>query len=104
MNKAAPGICRLALLLAGPVRPVLDTIFPASGQIGEKLAADKLAMQQTISAYLLAYAVSNRRWQAIRFGSAPGPSKHRPTGRPGPCKPGPASRQRCGAGSLAPAQ
>lgn len=34
----------------------IDTIFPAFPQIGAHLGADKLAMQQTISVYLLAYA------------------------------------------------
>ena len=34
----------------------IDTIFPAFPQIGAQFAADKLAMQQTISVYLLAYA------------------------------------------------
>lgn len=34
----------------------IDTIFPAFPQIGAQLGADNLAMQQTISAYLLAYA------------------------------------------------
>jgi DHA1 family bicyclomycin/chloramphenicol resistance-like MFS transporter len=50
---------RLALLLGGLAMfgPFsIDTIFPAFGQIGDEFGADKLAMQQTISAYLLAYA------------------------------------------------
>ncbi len=50
---------RLALLLGGLAMfgPFsIDTIFPAFPQIGAQLGADKLAMQQTISAYLLAYA------------------------------------------------
>lgn len=34
----------------------IDTIFPAFAQIGAQLQADKVAMQQTISVYLLAYA------------------------------------------------
>lgn len=34
----------------------IDTIFPAFAQIGAQLGADKVAMQQTISVYLLAYA------------------------------------------------
>ena len=34
----------------------IDTIFPAFPQIGAQRGADKLAMQQTISVYLLAYA------------------------------------------------
>lgn len=50
---------RLALLLGGLAMfgPFsIDTIFPAFPQIGAQLGADKLAMQQTISVYLLAYA------------------------------------------------
>ena len=50
---------RLALILGGLAMfgPFsIDTIFPAFPQIGEQLGADKLAMQQTISVYLLAYA------------------------------------------------
>lgn len=35
----------------------IDTIFPAFPAIGAQLGADKLAMQQTISVYLIAYAV-----------------------------------------------
>jgi DHA1 family bicyclomycin/chloramphenicol resistance-like MFS transporter len=51
---------RLALLLAGlsmfgPFS--IDAIFPAFPVMGEALGADKLAMQQTISAYLVAYAL-----------------------------------------------
>lgn len=51
---------RLALLLAGLAMfgPFsIDTIFPAFGQMGSELGADKLAMQQTISVYLIAYAL-----------------------------------------------
>jgi MFS transporter, DHA1 family, multidrug resistance protein len=50
---------RLAVLLGGLAMfgPFsIDTIFPAFGQIGADFSADKLAMQQTISAYLVAYA------------------------------------------------
>ena len=50
---------RLALILGGLAMfgPFsIDTIFPAFPQIGEQLGADKMAMQQTISVYLLAYA------------------------------------------------
>lgn len=50
---------RLAILLGGLAMfgPFsIDTIFPAFPQIGAQLGADKVAMQQTISAYLLAYA------------------------------------------------
>jgi DHA1 family bicyclomycin/chloramphenicol resistance-like MFS transporter len=43
-----------ALAMFGPFS--IDTIFPAFPQIGGQLGAGKLAMQQTISAYLLAYA------------------------------------------------
>lgn len=51
---------RLALLLGGLAMfgPFsIDTIFPAFPQMGESLGADKLAMQQTISVYLIAYAL-----------------------------------------------
>ncbi|RPE77130.1 multidrug effflux MFS transporter [Vulcaniibacterium tengchongense] len=51
---------RLALLLAGLAMfgPFsIDTIFPAFPAIGAQFGADKLAMQQTISAYLVAYAL-----------------------------------------------
>ncbi|WP_242108256.1 multidrug effflux MFS transporter [Luteimonas aquatica] len=50
---------RLAMLLAGLAMfgPFsIDTIFPAFPQIGAQFGADKLVMQQTISAYLIAYA------------------------------------------------
>ncbi len=51
---------RIALLVGGlsmfgPF--AIDAVFPAFPQIGEQLGADKLAMQQVISVYLLAYAV-----------------------------------------------
>lgn len=42
------------LAMFGPFS--IDTIFPAFPQIGQQLGADKVAMQQTISVYLLAYA------------------------------------------------
>lgn len=50
----------LALILAllsmlGPFS--IDTLFPAFPDIGGQFAVDKLAMQQTISVYLLAYAL-----------------------------------------------
>ena len=51
---------RLTLLLAGLAMfgPfTIDTIFPAFPAMGAELGADKLAMQQTISFYLVAYAV-----------------------------------------------
>lgn len=44
-----------ALAMIGPFS--IDTIFPAFPQLGAQFGADKLAMQQTISAYLLAYAL-----------------------------------------------
>ncbi len=56
----APSTRRLALLLGGLAMfgPFsIDTIFPAFPQMGAQLGADKLAMQQTISVYLLAYAL-----------------------------------------------
>jgi MFS transporter, DHA1 family, multidrug resistance protein len=56
----APHLRRLALLLGGLAMfgPFsIDTIFPAFPQIGAQLDADKLAMQQTISVYLIAYAL-----------------------------------------------
>ena len=54
-----PSNRRLALILGGLAMfgPFsIDTIFPAFPQISEQLGADKLAMQQTISVYLIAYA------------------------------------------------
>ncbi len=51
---------RLALLLGGLAMfgPFsIDTIFPAFPAIGAQFGADKLAMQQTISVYLVAYAL-----------------------------------------------
>jgi len=55
-----PNIRRLALILGGLAMfgPFsIDTIFPAFPQIGAQLAADRVAMQQTISVYLIAYAL-----------------------------------------------
>lgn len=57
---STPNLRRLALLLGGLAMfgPFsIDTIFPAFPQIGAQLGADKLAMQQTISVYLVAYAL-----------------------------------------------
>lgn len=51
---------RLAVLLGGLAMfgPFsIDTIFPAFPQMGAQLAADKVALQQTISVYLIAYAL-----------------------------------------------
>ena len=65
MPNAAPApalsisVRRLALLLGGLAMfgPFsIDTIFPAFPPIGAQFGADKLAMQQTISVYLIAYA------------------------------------------------
>ncbi|MGH8078662.1 MAG: multidrug effflux MFS transporter [Lysobacter sp.] len=53
---------RLALLLGGLAMfgPFsIDTIFPAFREMGAQLGADKLAMQQTISVYLIAYALTS---------------------------------------------
>lgn len=55
-------IRRLAVLLGGLAMfgPFsIDTIFPAFPQMGAQLGADKLAMQQTISVYLFAYALTS---------------------------------------------
>ena len=60
MNARTPNLRRLALLLAGLAMfgPFsIDTIFPAFPAMGVDLGADKVAMQQTISAYLVAYAL-----------------------------------------------
>lgn len=58
--KAPLSIRRLALLLGGLAMfgPFsIDTIFPAFPAMGAELGADKLQMQQTISVYLVAYAL-----------------------------------------------
>lgn len=58
--KAPASTRRLAILLGGLAMfgPFsIDTIFPAFPQMSAQLGADKVAMQQTISIYLLAYAV-----------------------------------------------
>lgn len=44
-----------ALVMIGPF--AIDTIFPAFGQIQSELSADAVAVQQTLSVYLLAFAV-----------------------------------------------
>ncbi len=58
---AAPlSLRRLALLLGGLAMfgPFsIDTMFPAFPAMGAELGADKLQMQQTISVYLVAYAL-----------------------------------------------
>ena len=58
----AVSLLRLTLILAGlsmfgPF--AIDTIFPAFPAMGAEFGADKLAMQQTISVYLAAYAVTS---------------------------------------------
>jgi DHA1 family bicyclomycin/chloramphenicol resistance-like MFS transporter len=58
--KVPLSIRRLALLLGGLAMfgPFsIDTIFPAFPAMGAELGADKLQMQQTISVYLVAYAL-----------------------------------------------
>ncbi len=60
MPHAPVNLRRLSLLLAGLAMfgPFsIDTIFPAFPAMGADLGADKLAMQQTISVYLVAYAL-----------------------------------------------
>jgi MFS transporter, DHA1 family, multidrug resistance protein len=55
-----PSRARLALILGGlaMIGPFsIDTMFPAFPQIGQQFGADKVALQQTISAYLFAYAL-----------------------------------------------
>ena len=55
-----PSRARLALILGGlgMIGPFsIDTMFPAFPQIGAQFGADKMALQQTISAYLFAYAL-----------------------------------------------
>jgi MFS transporter, DHA1 family, multidrug resistance protein len=44
-----------ALSMLGPFS--IDTIFPAFPPIGREFAADPVAMQQTVSVYLISYAV-----------------------------------------------
>ena len=61
-DRTAPQIPlrRFALLLGGLAMfgPFsIDTIFPAFPAIGAQLDADKVAIQQTISVYLVAYAL-----------------------------------------------
>lgn len=60
MTSSTPSTRRLALLLAGLAMfgPFsIDTIFPAFPQLSRRLAVDEVAIQQTISVYLLAYAL-----------------------------------------------
>ena len=60
MTAASPSTRRLALLLAGlsmfgPFS--IDTIFPAFPLLARELAVDEVAVQQTISVYLLFYGL-----------------------------------------------
>ncbi|ASK93183.1 multidrug effflux MFS transporter [Xanthomonas campestris pv. trichodesmae] len=60
MPPTTPSTRRMALLLAGLAMfgPFsIDTIFPAFSQLGRSLAVDQVAIQQTISVYLLAYGL-----------------------------------------------
>lgn len=62
MTEPRPSTRRLALLLGGLAMfgPFsIDTIFPAFPAIGAQLGADAVAMQQTISVYLVAYALTS---------------------------------------------
>ena len=60
MTPASPSTRRLALLLAGLAMfgPFsIDTIFPAFLLLGERLQVDQVAVQQTVSVYLLFYGL-----------------------------------------------
>ncbi len=60
MTPAAPSNRRLALLLAGLAMfgPFsIDTIFPAFLLLGERMQVDQVAVQQTVSVYLLFYGL-----------------------------------------------
>lgn len=60
MTPASPSTRRLALLLAGLAMfgPFsIDTIFPAFLLLGERMQVDQVAVQQTISVYLLFYGL-----------------------------------------------
>jgi MFS transporter, DHA1 family, multidrug resistance protein len=60
IDHAKPGARRLAIVLGGlaMIGPFsIDTMFPAFPQMGEEFGADKIGLQQTISAYLFAYAL-----------------------------------------------
>ncbi len=60
MTAASPSTRRLALLLAGLAMfgPFsIDTIFPAFPQLAQRLAVDEVAVQQTVSIYLLFYGL-----------------------------------------------
>lgn len=55
MQPTVLAIFLAALSMLGPFS--IDTIFPAFPPIGKEFAADPVAMQQTISVYLISYAV-----------------------------------------------
>ena len=60
MTAASPSTRRLALLLAGLAMfgPFsIDTIFPAFPQLAQRLHVDEVAVQQTVSVYLLFYGL-----------------------------------------------
>lgn len=60
MTAATPSTRRLALLLAGLAMfgPFsIDTIFPAFPQLAQRLRVDEVAVQQTVSIYLLFYGL-----------------------------------------------
>lgn len=60
MTTAPPSTRRLALLLAGLAMfgPFsIDTIFPAFPQLAQRLGVDEVAVQQTVSVYLLFYGL-----------------------------------------------
>ena len=60
MTPAPPSNRRLALLLAGLAMfgPFsIDTIFPAFLLLGERMQVDQVAVQQTVSVYLLFYGL-----------------------------------------------
>jgi MFS transporter, DHA1 family, multidrug resistance protein len=60
IDHSKPSTRRLAIVLGGlaMIGPFsIDTMFPAFPQMGEQFGADKVGLQQTISAYLFAYAL-----------------------------------------------
>lgn len=60
IDHTKPSARRLAIVLGGlaMIGPFsIDTMFPAFPQMGEQFGADKIGLQQTISAYLFAYAL-----------------------------------------------
>lgn len=55
VNPAVLAVFLAALSMLGPFS--IDTIFPAFPPIGREFGADPVAMQQTVSVYLISYAV-----------------------------------------------